>query len=142
MSEIVTAEELAAKLNGREYRDEMNDELRKLAKDSGLVVVYGASDDLIEFDGAASEEYSLYGGGNIPVGKDGEPIFGCDEPCNHCSAVEDAQNAKQVIMAEWNSDGYSWRLMPMGISPYAPFDILEDGEKYCRGIVFNLKDLH
>ncbi len=138
----MNATELAAKINGREYRDELDDELKQLAKDNGLVVVYGASDDLVEFDGAAYEEYSAYNGATIPVGKDGEPIFGCDEPCNHCQAVEDAEKALTKIEAKWDAEGYSWFIdINLDADKYGAFEILEDGEKYCRGIVFAIGDI-
>lgn len=138
----MNATELAAKINGREYRDELDDELKQLAKDNGLVVVYGASDDLVEFDGAAYEEFSAYNGAIIPVGKDGEPIFGCDEPCNHCQAVEDAEKALTKIEAKWDAEGYSWFIdINLEADKYGAFEILEDGEKYCRGIVFAIGDI-
>ena len=61
----MNAKELAAKLNGREYLREITDEEAKQAKASGLVVVYGASDDLIEFRGAIHDEGDCYDGGEI-----------------------------------------------------------------------------
>lgn len=48
---MITAKELAEKLNGRAYGDSFDD-VEQEAKESGLVIVYGASDDLMEFDGA------------------------------------------------------------------------------------------
>ena len=50
---MITAKELADKLNGRAYGDSFDD-VKQEAKESGLVIVYGASDDLMEFDGARS----------------------------------------------------------------------------------------
>lgn len=139
----MTPAELAAQINGREYRDEVSDEIKQIAKENGLVIVYGASDDLVEFDGAAYEEYSAYDGAVIPVGKDGEPIFGCEEPCNQCSAVEDAEKAETKINAQWSKvEGYSWFIDIAGLGgDYGVFNILEDGETYCRGIVFALRDV-
>lgn len=139
----MNATELAAMIDGSEYRKEVTDEVKQLAKDNGLVIVYGASDDLIEFDGAAYEEYSAYEGAVIPVGKDGEPIFGCDEPCNHCSAVEDAEKAQTKITAQWDKvEGYSWFIDIAGLGgDYGAFNIYEDADTYCRGIVFAIKDV-
>ena len=47
---MITAKELAEKLNGRAYGDSFDD-VKQEAKENGLVIVYGASDDLMEFDG-------------------------------------------------------------------------------------------
>ena len=44
-------------LNGRSYRNEITSSEEKLAKENNLVVVYGASDDLVELAGAMSEEF-------------------------------------------------------------------------------------
>ena len=48
----MTSKELAELLNGREYGEETTPEIIKLAKDNGLVIVYGYSDDNTELEGA------------------------------------------------------------------------------------------
>ena len=63
----MNAKELAAKLNGREYLQEITRGEAELAKASGLVVVYGASDDLIEFRGAIRDEGDCYDGGTVLI---------------------------------------------------------------------------
>ena len=55
---MITAKELAEKLNGRAYGDSFDD-VKQEAKEIGLVIVYGASDDLMEFDGATAFVPSL-----------------------------------------------------------------------------------
>ena len=42
----MTKEELAATLNGREYNHEITKEEEAEARENGLVVIFGASDDL------------------------------------------------------------------------------------------------
>lgn len=54
------ARELAEKLNGRAYGDSFDD-VKQEAKESGLVIVYGASDDLMEFDGAIYVRDLIFG---------------------------------------------------------------------------------
>ena len=61
------AKELAAKLNGREYCREITDEEVRQAKEAGLVVVFGASDDLIEFRGAIRDEGDCYDGREVLI---------------------------------------------------------------------------
>lgn len=64
------ARELAEKLNGRAYGDSFDDVLEE-AKQSGLVIVTGASDDLMEFDGAIRDEGGCFDGGRVYFDKDG-----------------------------------------------------------------------
>lgn len=136
---ILTKEEMAALLDGREYGDEINKGLREQAKESGLVVAYGASDDLLELDGALHDEADcsdgtlvrLHQGGVLPQHKDCE--------CTHCG-YDDIKDKCAIIETHWDKgDGYSWTYSAK--IPHACFDVAEDDEKYCRGIVFNLSDL-
>ena len=59
----ITKEQLAAMLNGREYGQELTNDEGKLAKQSGLVVIFGASDDLMQIVGAECAEVGCYKGG-------------------------------------------------------------------------------
>ena len=67
----MNAESLSKKLNGCEYRDEVSTEVANEAKECGLVIVFGASDDLIEFRGAIYDEVGAYDGGSAFVAKNG-----------------------------------------------------------------------
>ena len=58
---------LAAILTGWEHPLRITNELREVAKGAGLVIVYGASDDLMEFDGAIYDEIGAYGGTEVWV---------------------------------------------------------------------------
>lgn len=49
-------ETLAEMINGRSYRNEMHKEEEQIAKESGLIVIFGACDDLVEFRGAIREK--------------------------------------------------------------------------------------
>lgn len=127
-------QEMANRLNGREYRDEVTRDDEIDAKNSGLVIVVGASDDLMELYGAIRDEVSCYDGGTAYLTRFGllENKCDCEDCPYHLKELETATKIKAV----WNSDGYSWTYETD--MPHAVFDILEDGEKYCRGIVFNL----
>lgn len=63
----VTPLELALKLAGAEYGLRDKKEEIEIAKKNGLVIVYGASDDLIEFRGAIDDEDDVYGGGIVAI---------------------------------------------------------------------------
>lgn len=112
----MTKEELAARIDGCEYGRELTDVEIDLAKESGLVVVYGCSDDLMEMDGALTDEFDVYGGGNAYV-------------CN-----------LREIKAVWcPPEGGSWAYRTK--IPHATFKVMEGEELYCTGIVFDIKDV-
>jgi len=131
------AKELAAKINGREYRNETTAAEKQEAKANGLVIVFGASDDLMEFRGAVNDEYGAYEGETVYFTNGGLLVNDCDnEDCPHFARLKEAA---EPIEAKWDSDGYAW-VYETAI-PHATFEILEDGDKYCRGIVFALSDV-
>lgn len=133
----ITKEEMAEMLNGRQYGEEMSAQEQALAKASGLVVVFGASDDLMELNGAIVDEVDLYGGGVVHLNSEGPYDGECESPsCPHDAEIRDSCPA---ITALWDEEGYSW-VYKTDIA-HATFEILEGGEKYCRGIVFNYLEL-
>ena len=134
----MTPEEAAAELNGNQYTREVTKELRKLMKDAGLVAVYGASDDLMEFDGAIHDEVGAWEGATVYVNENGLVQNKCDEG-------DDCPNWRQTgctIEALWCPEDVqgspSWAYKTS--IPHATFDIMEDDELYCKGIVFRLSD--
>jgi len=135
----MTKEDLANLLNGREYGEEMTEVEARVAKENGLVVVYGYSDDNMEFRGAIDGEYGSYRGSAVFITKNGHLLDECHEcDCDFCGYAEKKKQARKID-ALWDNDGYSWTYQTD--IPHATFDILEDGEKYCRGIVFELAAL-
>ena len=136
------AKELAAKLNGREYLREITDEEAKQAKASGLVVVYGASDDLIEFRGAIHDEGDCYDGGEILFDSKGVlPSWGvASDSEESAEAYFERKPKARMIKALFAKEGsYTWTYCT--VIPHETFEIVEDGEPYCRGIVFNIGDI-
>lgn len=57
--------ELARLIDGREYGYEPFHDVRQTAKEAGLVIVSGASDDLMEFDGGIYDEGGCFDGGKV-----------------------------------------------------------------------------
>lgn len=129
--------ELANILNGREYGEEITDDEAKLAASNGLVVVFGYSDDNMVLRGAIDDEEHCYDGGYALVTKNGILQNQCD--CDECPYFEKEKKQAQKIKAIWDIDGYSW-VYETEI-PHATFEIFEDSETYCRGIVFSLDDI-
>jgi hypothetical protein len=134
----VTREELASAIDGNEYRSEINKRAAIQAKESGLVVVYGASDDLVEFEGAISDEVG--GPGIIPITRTGILQSECDGG-DECPYFEAILKAATTIEAIWCGEpsGPSWTYKTA--LPHSTFNIMEDGDVFCRGIVFAVADI-
>lgn len=133
----MTIKEFADGLSGREYREEITPGEEKLAKELGFVVVFGYSDDNVEFCGAINDEVGCYEGRTILLDADG--IFETECNPDECSLLRRHLNQCKTIDAIWDTEGYSWTYQTD--IPHETFDIFEDGEKYCRGIVFDLKEV-
>ena len=138
----MNAKELAAKLSGREYNCEITDAEAKQAKDAGLVVVFGASDDLIEFRGAVVDEGGCYDGGEILIDSKGVlPSWDSASECEESAQEYFERKAKaRTIEALFAKEGSCTWTYKTDI-PHETFEIVEDGEPYCRGIVFSINDL-
>jgi hypothetical protein len=152
-------EELAEMLNGIEYGTDIPQETQKLAKEHGLAIVYGHSDDLMEFEGAIEDEISCYGGGLalIVVPKREYSLYDEDEEKTTIEVYdnygvveleEESASRENVIEAKWcepleiisgNEPVVSWQYKT-DIS-HTTFNIIENDEIYCRGIIFALSDL-
>jgi hypothetical protein len=129
--------ELAQLLNGRQYGNEITRDEMQLARENSLVVVFGYSDDNMEFCGAIDDEVSCYDGGDAHVSATGLLLNKCD--CEDCPYFQEQKRSAKKITAVWGRGGYSWIYETQ--IPHVTFDITEDGEKYCRGIVFSLSDI-
>lgn len=133
----MTPKEAAAAMDGNEYLNEGTPELFARMKEAGLVAVFGASDDLVEFRGAINDEA---GTGATPIDGTGIITSKCD--CYDCPYFEGIVEGAQTIEPEWAPDdepALSWRYKTD--IPHETFMILEDGEPFCRGIVFRLADV-
>lgn len=129
----------AEKFNGREYRgwNTLTVEECEELKSSGLVVVFGESDDLTEFRGAIDDETSSLDGNDIYVKADGTIANNDGGTFDHF--VPDDNPEFALVVARWDCDGYSW-VYETDI-PHESFDILEDGEPYCKGVIFAVEDM-
>lgn len=124
----MTAKELAEKINGRRYGATLTSDEEMLAKENGLVVAFGASDDLMELRGAIDAEYDAYDGGACFIKKDG-------------SSSEKEEPGSLKLSALWDKgDGAPPWTYETEI-PHETFLVIVDGETFCEGIVFALKDI-
>jgi hypothetical protein len=141
-----TPETFAALLHGREYsRDEITKEEERLAKESGLVIAIGASDDLCEIYGAIRDEGGCYDGGKLAFTTRGFTCWedGERDTLEKFGVLEQVLGKMGKIEAVWGgktADGRECSWHYKANFPHATFDIMEDGELYCQGIVFRLED--
>lgn len=131
------AKGLAAMLDGGDYPLRIDRALAEKAKTDGLVIVYGASDDLMEIKGAIYGEINCFGGGEVYLTKEGWLINKCGD--DNCPYFNELKKTAAKIVAVWDNDGYSWTYDVN--FPHEVFDVVEDDEKYCRGVVFFLADV-
>jgi len=133
----MTPAEAAKLLDGSQYPKVGNRELWARMKDAGLVAVYGASDDLMEFRGAIDDELGAYEGTTAYVTRAGMLQNDCEnDECPHFAKLKQAATP---IDALWDDGGFSWRYDTA--IPCARFIIKEDDENYCEGIVFALESV-
>lgn len=142
---MVTAKELAARLDGAEYGLWGREDDFALAKQSGLVIVYGMSDDLMEFEGAIDDEADVFNGCTVYLTKEGLMHYlmrypDCDPEWHNCPYyMRERQNAKK-IKARWCAvEDKPWTYETD--IPHETFRVYEDGELFCEGIVFSVEDL-
>ncbi|OYO76090.1 hypothetical protein C8E03_108134 [Lachnotalea glycerini] len=125
----------AKMIDGKEYGYPMFSKKElQIAKDNGFVIVSGASDDLMEFEGTIQDEQGCYDGGMIYFDRQG--AFGSDGYATNriealwCDDKESKDDSGNIITWTYKTD-----------IPHETFMVYEDGEPYCRGIVFSIADL-
>ena len=131
-----TTKEIAEALDGIEYCSSMGD-VAAMAKASGIVICYGASDDLVEFEGAIHDETGAPGVVHLTDTWILQRI--CDDDrCPHEIAL---RKSAPRIRAIWHDkDGPCWTFETA--IPHEKFKMMEDGEEFCVGIVFRMTDIH
>lgn len=141
LAQGIAMESLAALLNGSQYPFTPIKEIAAKAKAAGLVIVYGASDDLVEFDGALYDEVSRYDGGTVLVDSQGvlDRDQVDDDDDEAIATYHQRSKSARRIEALWGENGWDWSYETD--IPHATFEILEGAEPYCRGIVFAVADL-
>ena len=129
--------EFAAKLDGGEMGMEVSEEIRQIARINDIVIIYGDSDDLMIIDGSIEDEAYCYDGGVIHISTTGIPQNKCYDA--DCPYYAESLSKYKTVDAIWDKDVYPWTYKTD--IPHETFEIFEDGEKFCRGIVFYRSNL-
>lgn len=142
MGEVVTAKQIAELLDGMEYPVRIPSRVVRQAKEAGLVIVYGSSDDLMEFEGAITDEVGAYEGTTVQVDTEGPlPDFenlDKDDEGELEKYFKRKGKGKTIEAMRCEESVYSWTYKTD--LPCETFEVVEDGAPYCRGIVFRLSD--
>lgn len=149
-AQAVTPASIAALLHGVEYsRDVVSHEIAAQAKAAGILIVCGASDDLVEFYGAWRDEAGA--GNNTEVLIDATGVLPSWDSVSGESDEEQAaewhvrKRGARIITTLWapkDDDGNEYASWAYKTDiPHSTFDVMDDGDLYCRGICFALADL-
>jgi len=140
---------IAKALDGAEYPLSVPQEIIESAKQNSVVIVFGASDDLIEFRGSVDDEGSVYEGSTVLIDKDGvlpinqDGTLQDDEPntVEECRKIVERFDHSTKIEAVWCPDdgsGASWAYNLPDEIQCERFNVMEDGDLYCVGVVFQM----
>lgn len=133
-------QEAAAALDGGEYAREGSPALFGAMKEAGLVAVFGASDDLTEFRGAIDDEAGAGDETEHYLTRQGFFANPCDN--DDCPFFREKLAAMTpAVVARWCPPGFDGSWLIETPLPHATFDVMEDGEVYCRGVVISVADL-
>jgi hypothetical protein len=137
-------EEFATLLDGREYGNEISIDEEFIARDNELLVCFCSSDDLLIFKGIFNDETGSTAYIRIDVKTGGIKLAEEDET----ETLEEIReftgfrlNCQRIKMVrQWYIDGTEGFCIKTTL-PHSTFDIMEDGELYCRGIVIKKADV-
>lgn len=133
----MSPKDFSQRLDGRQYGNVISKEEKREAGDHGLVCVYGLSDDIMMLVGVIHEEIGCYDGTIVYLTDEGLLVNQCD--CDDCPYFAGLKKSAIPIRAVWCDGEWEWRYETQ--IPHETFQVFEDGDKYCLGIVFRLSDV-
>lgn len=143
MANLDTLVELIGEI---EYGDDIPAAANQLAETIGAAIIYGYSDDGVIADGVVEDQGSAYEGntlwldrkGFLPINED--LTFEDDGPTSidKCRELVKRFDSAVKVKAIWHDSGVAWTYEFEG--EHRTFEIKEDGEVWCKGIVFLLPE--
>ncbi len=140
--------EIAQALDAMEYRADIGMDILTEARNANIVIVIGASDDLMEFYGAFRDEGNCYDGGTVLVDAKGvvpsvrpDDLDDGDDGDAEMLAYLMRKKSAGRIEALWADEASQASWSYKTDIPHATFNVMEDGGVYCRAMVFALADL-
>jgi hypothetical protein len=135
--------EWAKKLNGREYLKEITSQEEKEAKEDGVIIAFGYSDDNLEFRGAIDDEIGAYDGATVKLTKD-LTVFSESKNAESFNynrhEIQKMPKVKAISCPTKNEETIAtWEITTK--LPHEKFKIYEDGDLFCIGIVINVNSV-
>lgn len=141
--QIITSEGLAKSLDNFNAEDRFTRSVIKLAKDNNLIIVSAIGNDTITFNGALTDEFELFKGGDIFMAKEVfvPTIEGHKEIIEYVPYLKQSEKKDRIrINVFWEKNRlYTWKFLT--IIPHAKFTIKKDNKYFCQGIIFSLNDI-
>lgn len=121
-------ENIYKELNNIDYRKEPHEGILNFMTDNKIIVIQGQSDDILDMYGFASEQFSAW---------DGFSFKDCD--CEEFQREEFEILKDCGIEMIWCPDSdRSWLVKANDKYEKKEFNIIEDGEVYCTGLIIDL----
>lgn len=136
-------EKWVKKLNGFEYPAYEIEGFQNEMEKDGVIAIYGMSDDLLEFSGVINDEFGAWNGFSGRLTKDLN-VF--DEKYkSEGEAPQDRIEELPFVRAVWSPEDSqgnifaSWKIETD--LPHGEFEIFEDGELFCVGVIVDTEDI-
>ena len=141
-------EELAQLLDGIQNGAEMNDYEQIQARKNRLLVCFVVSDDFLRLRGIMYKDVVVYEKDTkyLYIGEDGDLTCISQKEIEEIKMFLEDYNLgfilpKIPIKIQWSPKELDCSWLITTNIPHATFDIYDDGELYCRGIVLELTDI-
>jgi len=111
-----------------------------MAKDAGIVMAFGASDDLCEFIGAWDDEVGLYEEAQIPISCDGVLKSDCDsdDACPYFKRIADSAT---TVSISFKNNTPNWLLDLSDNILHVKAILTEDGKPFTEVLIFFAEDI-
>lgn len=141
----MTKEQFATQIDGREIGEEISRTEEQQAANAGLLVVFGYSDDNVEFKGLFSDEVGAYDEtafriDTVGILKSWEQVVDAGSDEKEAERYFKSKGRGKTITALFGvAQAASW-IFHTDI-PHATFKVMEGEEVFCIGLVIERKDL-
>jgi hypothetical protein len=141
----MTAKELATLLDGREYRQEITAAEEAQAKESGLLVIFAYSDDLIQFRGLIDDEVDAYNDIELYVNPNGSILQvedGFDDYSDYIRHLQENNDNRLIthVKIQFKKDlsgkDRIWQSITTDV-PHETFKVTNEGELFVEGLVID-----
>lgn len=121
--------EIKSRIDKIDIKQEIPKDVQVLAKDNNILIAYGGSDDLLELRGAINEEYGAWEGFDPRVmSGDGRREI---EVLKKLLSID-------LVMNWCPNDELSGNFTLKEGVEFEEFDIIEDEEVFCRGVIVQM----